>query len=606
MSLLAHVSRIVRDVYDHWRPQRLLSRKTGPYRVIRVIDGDTLCLLMDGTAERVRLIGIDSPETVHPASPPEPFGAQSSQMAKELLSGRSVMLRYKEAERRDRYDRILAYVYRVPDGLFINREMIRLGGAKAYPFNGHPYEEDFARAEDEARSAELGLWKYRRFPTIEGAQPMHNANGHEPYFLEENGFRWAANHCGLVSCLPQHIQRIIQDGELKKKRELASNGDAESEIDWLRRCKDSHEEQRLTLERELSEKRQEADCKEVELARLRVEREKPTSAELEPTVDPPHNDGPAKQNISWKHLITGVIASLCGVLLAFYLIFFYASAIDKAFFLDVDSQVKSGTYAGLNDIVNPSALKNSLEGNPNWITILAPFIFLAFAVAVHHFFERRSVWKVVALLVFTLLFDGILAVQISQKIHQANVRMGLEKGEWDFGIISLVTDPIANLDIWTVIFCGFVTSVLVSIVYHVAVERLNDMRWPTSESKQYAKNEKESRRRLQVTIDNEKNERQQKLSALEVEIQNLRKETDQLEIKIASRQADIEKASKEIEDRSIQAKRVKMVDRDNMESQVNQFLNGWLRYVAHSGAGDSQIGEAKTVARNTLNQYYER
>ena len=297
------------------------------------------------------------------------------------------------------------------------------------------------------------------------------------------------------------------------------------------------------------------------MARLRVESEKPTSAELEPPVDPPHNDGLAKQSISWTHLITGGIATLCGALLAFYLLFFYASAIDKAFFLDVDEQVESGTYAGLNDIVNPSALQNSLEGNLNLITILAPFIFLAFAVAVHHFWEHRRYWIVALLLVFTLLFDGILAIQISQKIHQANVRMGLEEGEWDFGIISLVTDPIDNLDIWTVIFCGFVTSVLVSIVYHVAVERLNDMRWPTSEAKQWAKNEKESRRRLQVTIDIEKNQQQQKLIALEAEIQNLHKEIAQLEVKIASRQADIEKAQTEIGDRSIQAKRVKMADR---------------------------------------------
>ena len=449
------------------------------------------------------------------------------------------------------------------------------------------------------------LHQDRTFSAVEGSQPMHNANGREPYYSEQNGFHWAANHCGLVSCLPQHIQRIIQDGELKKKRELASNGDAESAIDRLRVERDEHKEQKLILEREFSEKRQEADRKEVELARLRVESEKPTSAELDPPVDPPHNDGPAKQNISWTHLITGGIATFCGALLAFYLLCFYASAIDKAFFLDVDEQVESGTYAGLNDIVNPSALENALEGNLNLITILAPFIFLAFAVAVHHFWEHRQYWIVALLLVVTLLFDGILAVQISQKIHQANVRMGLGKGEWDFGIVSLVTDPIANLDIWTVIFCGFVTSVLVSIVYHVAVARLNDMRWPTTEAKQWAKNEKESRRRLQVTIDIEKNQQQQKLIVLDAEIQNLHKEIAQLEVKIASRQADIEKAQTEIEGRSIQAKGVKMADRDNMESQVNQFLNGWLRYVAHSGVGDSQIEEAKTVARNTLNQYYE-
>ena len=74
----------------------------------------------------------------------------------------------------------------------------------------------------------------RTFYVPKGSPPMQNANGHEPYYCEKNGFHWAANHCGLVSCLPQHIQRIIQDGEIEKKRELASNGDTESAIDRLR------------------------------------------------------------------------------------------------------------------------------------------------------------------------------------------------------------------------------------------------------------------------------------------------------------------------------------------------------------------------------------
>ena len=78
------------------------------------------------------------------------------------------------------------------------------------------------------------FYQDRPFSAIEGSQPMHNANGHEPYYCEQNGFYWAGNHRGIVSCLPQHIQRIIRDGELEKKRELASNGDAKSETDRLR------------------------------------------------------------------------------------------------------------------------------------------------------------------------------------------------------------------------------------------------------------------------------------------------------------------------------------------------------------------------------------
>ena len=90
------------------------------YRVLRVIDGDTIMIDRDGIAERVRMVGIDTPETVHPSKSVECFGREASDKTKSWLEGRRVRLVADSIEgERDKYQRLLGYVYR-DDGLFIN------------------------------------------------------------------------------------------------------------------------------------------------------------------------------------------------------------------------------------------------------------------------------------------------------------------------------------------------------------------------------------------------------------------------------------------------------------------------------------------------------
>ncbi len=123
-------------------------------RVERVVDGDTLLL---ESRHRVRLIGVDTPETKHPELPPEPFGEEASQFVRDLVEGKSVHLEY-DRERFDRYDRVLAYVY-VGD-LLLNEELIREGLSPAV--TKFPYRSDmrqrFVNAEKEAQQARRGLW----------------------------------------------------------------------------------------------------------------------------------------------------------------------------------------------------------------------------------------------------------------------------------------------------------------------------------------------------------------------------------------------------------------------------------------------------------------
>lgn len=132
---------------------------TADVEVTRVIDGDTIEVkFIDGIIEKVRLIGIDTPETVHPSKPVECFGKEASTKMKELVEGKIVRLERKAEENRGGYGRLLRYIY--IDNFFVNAEMIKQGFAYAYikyPFDSNLMEE-FKQYEREARENEIGLW----------------------------------------------------------------------------------------------------------------------------------------------------------------------------------------------------------------------------------------------------------------------------------------------------------------------------------------------------------------------------------------------------------------------------------------------------------------
>ena len=123
------------------------------YFVTRVVDGDTIVL---DTGEKVRLIGVDTPETKHPKKPVEYFGKEASAFTKRICEGKKVRLEYDQTKR-DRYGRVLAYVY-LKDGTFVNAEIIRRGYGHAYTRFPFKYLEEFRRYEREARENHRGLW----------------------------------------------------------------------------------------------------------------------------------------------------------------------------------------------------------------------------------------------------------------------------------------------------------------------------------------------------------------------------------------------------------------------------------------------------------------
>jgi len=125
-------------------------------RVVAVIDGDTIDVTIEGKRERVRMIGVDTPETVHPKKAVETFGKEASEFTKSTLMGKTVTLEFGEEER-DKYGRILAYIF-LSDGTNVNGELIRRGYGYAYLRFPFALSALFSAYEAEARKAKLGLW----------------------------------------------------------------------------------------------------------------------------------------------------------------------------------------------------------------------------------------------------------------------------------------------------------------------------------------------------------------------------------------------------------------------------------------------------------------
>ena len=551
--------------------------------------------------------------------------------------------------------------------------------------------------------------------------PSLNGN---PYYSEASGFYWAANHHGIPECVPQHVKRIISDEELRaqfnreqlqaeidalvqekngleaqqreyeqeirqrsqelrqKKEELAGlevqlgaptetelnpplvealdQDDAkqqlDAEISQLREEKDR-------VQREIEEKSQLLARKGEKLAELEVQLDAPTETELTPAPESVPQARPKKWYAWLSRVPSTIVASVATIVLSFlalYLFIFYASAVDKAFFLHEDKiqqQVEEGTYAGVQDIVNPKALfiawQKGDQGR-NYFVLFFPWVFLAFALAFDHFWESGKMRWVIGLGVVTFVFDVLLAIHISLKIHLARKyiaeRMGDPTPTWPGG------DDF--LDIGTVIFCGFVASLLVSVLYNVTRDRWKQVKQLQPRSKEQEIREVQirdekvqrdaqiavlrtemenvegeigplqgeigrlnekvrttqqkidewSREQLEGRIRAERSPIEARIACLNVEMETLQGEIDQLNDKVKSTQQRIDHGQTKIEELSdLRNKRV--INGHQMELRVNRFLNGWCRFVANSEDGkidvSVQINRIKQVAHETLNQYYE-
>lgn len=129
---------------------------TATAEVMRVIDGDTIEVSIEGRVEDVRYIGVDTPESVAPGEPVECFGREASELNERLVAGRRVRLEF-DRERRDRYGRLLAYVH--AGDRFVNAELVRRGYAHTLTIEPNDSRAGLlARLERVAGRAGRGLW----------------------------------------------------------------------------------------------------------------------------------------------------------------------------------------------------------------------------------------------------------------------------------------------------------------------------------------------------------------------------------------------------------------------------------------------------------------
>jgi micrococcal nuclease len=132
----------------------------GAYEVVKVVDGDTITVNMAGKKVGIRLIGLNTPETVDPRTTVQCFGQEASKKAKEMLSGQMVRLEADPTQgETDKYDRLLRYVF-LSDGTLFNKWMIENGFGFEYTYDSNPYQYqlEFKAAEQSARTNNRGLW----------------------------------------------------------------------------------------------------------------------------------------------------------------------------------------------------------------------------------------------------------------------------------------------------------------------------------------------------------------------------------------------------------------------------------------------------------------
>ncbi len=148
----------------------------GLYKVTSFSDGDTISVDMNGVTEKVRLIGVDTPETHDPRKEVQCYGQAASAFTKQLIGANRVRLQADpENTNRDRYKRLLRYVY-LPNGQLVNAEIIKQGFGFAYVYFPFSKLEEFKTYQKEAESKGLGLWGECQVQINDSGQSSTGAN----------------------------------------------------------------------------------------------------------------------------------------------------------------------------------------------------------------------------------------------------------------------------------------------------------------------------------------------------------------------------------------------------------------------------------------------
>ena len=467
----------------------------------------------------------------------------------------------------------------------------------------------------------------------------------KPYYSSENGFHEAVNAHGMAAAIRPHIAIIIDNEELEIR---ASHEHLEIQIDNLysdvEKLEDDVEKLESTvianqedikvkrqalselkavddLELTIRENIEESNSKQVKLAELEAELEKF-----------PPDDGTSKHRQLRLYPIFGVFC----VILSLALYFFYVSALDKGFFSSIDLEnTDMASYASLNELFDSTAFGRAIRKMNLWL-ILFPIFPLGLALVIHPFWTSAvTQWEAgkkfvtffcvfIALLfvVLTFVFDSILALQISKKIHEAKVIMGLATGEWTINPIAPLT---WDLNIVLVLFCGFFVSVLLSVLFHFTLEMWKEARTQSVDDKNTIMKEKT---RLETEIENSEDEiarlsenlqraKQEmegttdvvliksQITGLENDIQNLEDLIESDKKRVGSIQSDIAQMKNSISELQ-ERKSKRLIDLVKLRAQIGEFLVGWNKFLAaeDNGAEDA-IEKAEEIAYEVFNKHFQ-
>lgn len=162
------------------------------YKVLRTVDRITIEIDYSGRPTKERLLGVDTPETVHPQKPVKAFGKEASAFTRKLLTSKTVFLRFDQRTG-DRYGGLLAYIFRSNDKMFVDQEIVKQGSGHAYTKNPFRYMEVFCHAGKVARGSKKGLWGDA--PLVEKKKPP--AQG--AVYITRTGKNYYREGCELLS-----------------------------------------------------------------------------------------------------------------------------------------------------------------------------------------------------------------------------------------------------------------------------------------------------------------------------------------------------------------------------------------------------------------------
>jgi micrococcal nuclease len=149
------------------------NKKLIDAKIVKVVDGDTMDILINNKKETVRLLLVDTPETVHPTKPVEPFGPEASKFAKETLTGKDIKIEMDVSDR-DKYGRLLAYLY--IDNKMFNEMLLEKGLARVayvYPPN-IKYVDHFRDIQKKAQVSGIGIWSIENYAQEDGFHPVND------------------------------------------------------------------------------------------------------------------------------------------------------------------------------------------------------------------------------------------------------------------------------------------------------------------------------------------------------------------------------------------------------------------------------------------------